>query len=142
MKEYLLQETYTVAWICLTGSWTKSPNPRWCPGIRGLGTAPIKRLEARPIATLSIEAQERYEQMKRITQAGHRKWSPLEGGETMKVYKIDNLVGIYEEDRSVKCRDCMKEKDWKDLKQENIITLDDVENGEKLFYCDYCEEKL
>ena len=31
----------------------------------------IKRLEARPIATLSIEARERYEQMKRITQAGH-----------------------------------------------------------------------
>ncbi len=31
----------------------------------------IERLEARPIATLSIEAQRRYEQMKRITQAGH-----------------------------------------------------------------------
>ena len=60
----------------------------------------------------------------------------------MGVHKIDNLVGVYEEDRSVKCRDCMKEKDWKDLKQENIITLDDVEKGENLFYCDYCEEKL
>ncbi len=30
----------------------------------------IKRLEARPIATLSIEAQERHEQMERITRAG------------------------------------------------------------------------
>jgi len=60
----------------------------------------------------------------------------------MGVHEIDNLVGVYEEDRSVKCRDCMKEKDWKDLKQENIITLDDVEKGEKLFYCDYCEKKL
>ena len=60
----------------------------------------------------------------------------------MGVHEIDDLVGIYEEDRSVKCRDCMKEKDWKDLKEENIITLDDVENGEKLFYCDYCEKKL
>ena len=60
----------------------------------------------------------------------------------MKVREIDDLVGIYEEDGSVKCRDCMKDEDWEDLKQENIITLDDVENGEKFFYCDYCEEKL
>jgi len=60
----------------------------------------------------------------------------------MEVREIDDLVGIYEEDGSVKCRDCMKDEDWEDLKQENIITLDDVKTGEKLFYCDYCEEKL
>ena len=60
----------------------------------------------------------------------------------MGVHEIDDLVGIYEEDGSIKCRDCMKDEDWEDLKQENIITLDDVKNGEKLFYCDYCEEKL
>jgi len=36
----------------------------------------------------------------------------------------------------------MKDEDWEDLKQENIITLDDIEYSEKLFYCDYCEEKL
>lgn len=60
----------------------------------------------------------------------------------MELSKIDNLVGIYEEDRSVKCRDCMQEKDWRDLRQENIITLEDIEDGERLFYCDYCEEKL
>lgn len=60
----------------------------------------------------------------------------------MGVHEIDDLVGIYEEDGSVKCRDCMKDEDWEDRKQENIITLDDVKNGEKLFYCDYCEEKL
>lgn len=66
----------------------------------------------------------------------------MEGDGTMKVHEIDNLVGMYEEDGSVKCIDCMKEEDWKDLKQEKIITLDDIENGEKLFYCDYCEKKL
>lgn len=60
----------------------------------------------------------------------------------MEAYEIDNLVGMYEEDRSVKCRDCMVEKDWEDLKEDNIITVEDVESGEKLFYCDYCEKKL
>ena len=60
----------------------------------------------------------------------------------MGVHKIDDLVGICEEDGSIKCRDCMEDRDWKDLKQENIITLDDMDNSEKLFYCDYCEKKL
>lgn len=60
----------------------------------------------------------------------------------MGVHEIDDLVGIYEKDGSIKCRDCMKDKDWKDLKQENIITLDYMENSDKLFYCDYCEKKL
>ncbi len=60
----------------------------------------------------------------------------------MGVHEIDDLVGIYEKDGSIKCRDCMKDRDWKALKQENIITLDDMENSEKLFYCDYCEKKL
>jgi len=60
----------------------------------------------------------------------------------MKVHQIDDLVGIYEQDGSVKCRDCMEDEDWKHLSQKNLITLDDVENGERLFYCDYCEKKL
>jgi len=60
----------------------------------------------------------------------------------MEVHKIDNLVGIYEEEGSIKCRDCMKEEDWKDLKQENIITVDDIKDGEEWLYCDYCEKKL
>jgi hypothetical protein len=60
----------------------------------------------------------------------------------MEKHKIDDLVGIYEADKSVKCRGCMEEEDWEDLSQENIITVKDIENGEKLLYCDYCEQKL
>jgi hypothetical protein len=60
----------------------------------------------------------------------------------MKDHKIDDLVGIYEADGSVKCRECMEEKDWEGLTQENIITLKDIENSEGVLYCDYCEEKL
>ena len=60
----------------------------------------------------------------------------------MKADQNDNLAGIYEQDGSVKCRDCMEDEDWKHLSRQNVITLDDVENGERLFYCDYCEEKL
>ena len=60
----------------------------------------------------------------------------------MRAYEIDDLVGIYESDNSIKCRDCMGDEDWRDLKKEDIITTADVEKGEKLFYCDYCEKSL
>lgn len=60
----------------------------------------------------------------------------------MGVHEIDDLVGIYEKDGSVKCRDCMEDEDWKDLKQEKIITEEDIKNGEELFFCDYCEKRL
>ena len=55
---------------------------------------------------------------------------------------FDDLVGIYESDNSIKCRDCMGDEDWRDLKPENVITAADVQKGEKLFYCDYCEKSL
>jgi len=60
----------------------------------------------------------------------------------MKEHEIEDLVGIYQEDGSVKCRECMEDEDWKELTEESIITTGDINEGEKLFYCDYCEEKL
>jgi hypothetical protein len=60
----------------------------------------------------------------------------------MRPGEIDDLVGIYEEDGSIKCRDCMKNGDWKGLPRESIISEDDVKDGKQLLYCDYCEEKL
>jgi hypothetical protein len=41
-----------------------------------------------------------------------------------KAVSKSTVVGVYEEYRSVKCEDCMKENDWKDLKLENIITAE------------------
>jgi len=60
----------------------------------------------------------------------------------MEAYKIDDLVGIYEEDGSVKCRDCMKEEDWIGLKKENIITMGEIERNDDWLFCDYCEKRL
>jgi len=60
----------------------------------------------------------------------------------MGVHEIEDLVGIYEEDGSVKCRDCMKEEDWKGLKKENIITMGEIERSNDWLFCDYCEKRL
>jgi hypothetical protein len=60
----------------------------------------------------------------------------------MLAHETDNVVGMHEDDGSVKCRACMNEEDWNILTQENAITLEELESGERLFYCDYCEESL
>ena len=60
----------------------------------------------------------------------------------MRVHEIDDLVGIYEEDRSVKCRNCMKEEDWKELRKEDIITMGEIARSDEWFFCDYCEKRL
>jgi hypothetical protein len=60
----------------------------------------------------------------------------------MEAHETDNLVGMREDDGSVKCMAFMNEEDWNILTQENAITLEELENGERLFYCDYCEERL
>lgn len=69
-------------------------------------------------------------------------WCSLSWVKYMRADEIEDLVGIYESDNSIKCRDCMVDADWIDLKPEDIITAADVDKGDKLFYCDYCEKPL
>ena len=60
----------------------------------------------------------------------------------MEAHETANVVGMREDDGSVKCRACMNEVDWNSLTQENTITLEELNKNETLYYCDYCEEKL
>ncbi|MFW6147937.1 MAG: hypothetical protein ACOC6B_06050 [Thermodesulfobacteriota bacterium] len=54
----------------------------------------------------------------------------------------ETIIGIYEEDGSVKCRNCMTDEDWKNLTDDRIITEDRVTENNEFIYCDYCEERL
>jgi hypothetical protein len=60
----------------------------------------------------------------------------------MQVNAVEDLAGIYEEDGSVKCRECMKQEDWGNLRRENMITFEDIEKGGEWICCDYCERRL
>jgi hypothetical protein len=60
----------------------------------------------------------------------------------VKLDSMENIVGMYLEDGSVKCRNCMSEEDWKKRKRMRIITEDDIRKDDEWIYCDYCEEKL
>jgi hypothetical protein len=68
--------------------------------------------------------------------------NPRKGDGTVKLDSVDDIVGIYLEDRSVKCRDCMSEVDWKNLTDKQIITGADLRKDDEWIYCDYCEERL
>jgi hypothetical protein len=83
-----------------------------------------------------------YNKLEDIAQEGTTTQNLCKGDETMEANETDNVVGMREQDRSVKCRECMNKEDWRTLTQENAITRDEIEANEGLFYCDYCEEKL
>jgi hypothetical protein len=73
---------------------------------------------------------------------GHWIWNPRKGDGTVKLDSVDNVVGIYLEDGSVKCRDCMDDEDWENLRQDRTITEEDLVKGDEWIYCDYCEKRL
>jgi len=54
----------------------------------------------------------------------------------------DNVAGIYLKDGSVKCRKCMSEEDWNNLRPEQIITEEQLREDDEWMYCDYCEQRL
>jgi aspartate carbamoyltransferase regulatory subunit len=61
------------------------------------------------------------------------------------VVKLDlaeNIVGMYLEDGSVKCRNCMSQEDSKNLTHKQIITEEDLRKDDVWIYCDYCEKRL
>lgn len=74
--------------------------------------------------------------------AGHGSWDPRKGDGAVNVHSVDNVVGIYLEDGSVKCRGCMEEEDWENLRHNRTITEDDLLKDDEWIYCDYCEKRL
>jgi hypothetical protein len=60
----------------------------------------------------------------------------------MEAHAIDDAIGIYQKDGSVKCRSCMSEEDWKNLTHKRIITKERIRKNDEFIYCDYCEERL
>ena len=83
-----------------------------------------------------------YIRLEGTAQEGETTHNLCKGDETMEANETDNVVGMREQDRSVKCRECMNKKDWKALTQENAITRNETEGNEGMLYCDYCEERL
>ena len=60
----------------------------------------------------------------------------------MEARAIEDVMGIYQEDGSVKCRNCMSEEDLKNVSHKQIITEERIREKDEWIYCDYCEKRL
>jgi hypothetical protein len=60
----------------------------------------------------------------------------------MESYDGNHLAGIFEQDGSVKCIDCMTAEDWRNLMDDSVITVEYLERSGDWIYCDYCQSKL
>ena len=60
----------------------------------------------------------------------------------MEEYDVKNIAGIEEDDGTVICKNCMDIDEWTNLGEIQIISVSEVEQGQRLYFCDYCEERL
>jgi len=60
----------------------------------------------------------------------------------MAEYDVVNIAGIEEEDGTVTCKSCMDEEQWANLSENQIIWVDKIEKGKRIYFCDYCEKSL
>ena len=51
-------------------------------------------------------------------------------------YILEDIVG-FRTHEGIACTNCLPDKLWETIEEKNIITQDDVEDSEKLFFCDH-----
>lgn len=54
----------------------------------------------------------------------------------------NNKVAAFYVDERIVCAGCTTDKDWSPLKQGNVITRKEVEENDKIFFCDICGEAI
>lgn len=62
----------------------------------------------------------------------------------MPVIDLSNVKAVFEADGKIRCINCIDGGSyWKGCDPDNelLITQEDLENPEKLYICDYCEEE-
>ena len=59
----------------------------------------------------------------------------------MAIFDDDSLMAVRMHDGRILCMACF-EGDVEDLAQDEIIFRDEVERGDKIYFCDECNERL
>ncbi|MEN6488751.1 MAG: hypothetical protein ABFD66_07705 [Smithella sp.] len=63
-------------------------------------------------------------------------------GTTMAKISKEDVAGMYRNDGSIICTDCMTDEDWNMMTADDVITREDVDGEETLFFCDLCKKQL
>lgn len=59
----------------------------------------------------------------------------------MGVYKEDEIAALSLE-RGIVCQKCATREDWNNATEDEIISQDDVEKGDEIYFCDDCKKRL
>ncbi len=61
----------------------------------------------------------------------------------MGIYQDEEIVALrVGETRQVTCRECATSQQWSDMTEEDIITRQNLEKKEFIYFCDTCKKKL
>ena len=72
----------------------------------------------------------------------------------MGIIGVDEVLGISDHDGKVKCRNCMKDEDWRQItsedqviaekKKKKEVTTDDeiINRYDRICFCDYCKKRI
>ena len=55
--------------------------------------------------------------------------------------KVEDIVGYFVGQECV-CCDCIRKDEETQVAQNEIITCDDTESGDNLYFCDRCEKQI
>ena len=56
--------------------------------------------------------------------------------------KVEDVVAAYVNEHQIACHECLEKDEWNKLKADNILTREDLDNEDKIFFCDCCKKKL
>jgi len=59
----------------------------------------------------------------------------------MKIEKED-VVGVYADENELVCMTCLHPEDLDAASAEDLLTRQETEDGEKLYYCDRCRGRV
>ena len=61
----------------------------------------------------------------------------------MGIYRDEEIVALrVGESRQVICRECSTSQQWTDMTEEDIVTRQNLDKKEFIYFCDNCKKKL
>lgn len=59
----------------------------------------------------------------------------------MGMIPVSDIVGIFESNEVI-CTNCCTDDEWDAVRADEVITLEDTEMCDPLYFCDRCKERL
>jgi hypothetical protein len=87
------------------------------------------------------------ERKKELIYRKHYRWQRQNNKrrkKTMGMIKSEEIVGYWtgHQNSELACTDCVTDAELSDITEEQIITRDEIENDDAMFFCNSCDKRL